>query len=54
MQAYNDLVKLARICLRQAREAKDPALGKELKRMASEYQQRAARLDSSALADIDE
>jgi hypothetical protein len=45
MQAYSDLVELARICLKYAREATVPSVRDELNRMAREYQQRAAKLD---------
>jgi hypothetical protein len=30
MQGYDDLVELARICLKQAREAKNPSVSAEL------------------------
>jgi hypothetical protein len=54
MRTNDDLVKLAGICLRQAREATDPALARELRSMAREYQQRAARPDTGQLPDIDQ
>jgi hypothetical protein len=40
--AYNDLMELARLCLRQASAARTPAAANELRRMAKEYQARAA------------
>ena len=52
MQAYRDLVELARICLKQARETAIPFVRDELNRMAREYQQRAAKLDSRELLEI--
>jgi hypothetical protein len=39
--AYNDLIELARLCLRQASAARTPAAANELRRMAREYQARA-------------
>jgi hypothetical protein len=46
MPTYDDLVELAEICLRQARAAKSRAVAAELRRMAKEYQKRAAELNS--------
>ena len=45
-------VELARICLKQAREATIPSVRDELNRMARQYQQRAAKLDGRELVDI--
>jgi hypothetical protein len=45
MPSYDDLVELARICLRQARQTANPAVADELRRMAADYQRRAAGLD---------
>jgi hypothetical protein len=45
MPSYDDLVELARICLRQARQTANPAVADELRRMAAEYERRAAGLD---------
>jgi hypothetical protein len=42
--AYNDLIELARLCLRQANAARTPAAANELRRMAEEYQARADAL----------
>jgi hypothetical protein len=39
--AYNDLIELSRLCLRQASAARTPAVANELRRMAQEYQARA-------------
>jgi hypothetical protein len=42
--SYNDLTELARLCLRQANTARTPAVANELRRMAEDYQARAAAL----------
>jgi hypothetical protein len=47
MESYDDLIELARICREQAREAKAKNVAAELRRMAKEYQKRAASLCSS-------
>jgi replication-associated recombination protein RarA len=52
MQTYEDLVELASICLRQARAAKSRAVAAELRRMAKEYQKRAAELVPGKLRDM--
>ena len=52
MQTYEDLVELASICLRQARSAKSRAVAAELRRMAKEYQKRAAELVPGKLRDM--
>jgi len=52
MQTYEDLVELASICLRQARAAKSRAVAAELRRMAKEYQKRAAELAPGKLRDM--
>jgi hypothetical protein len=52
--SYNDLIELARLCLRQASAARTPALASELRRMAKEYQARAAALTGGQLPDIGE
>ena len=49
MPTYDDLIELAEICLRQARAAKSRAVAAELRRMAKEYQKRAAELSSANL-----
>jgi len=54
MQTYHELVKLARIYLRQAREMTNPSVSTELIRMAKHYQRRAAELDGGKLPDIGE
>jgi hypothetical protein len=41
MQTYNDLVELARICLKQSREAKSAFVSAELAHVAKGYQVRA-------------
>lgn len=50
--AYDELVELARICLRQSRLAQTNGLAPELLRMAQEYQLKAAKLDSGKLPQI--
>jgi hypothetical protein len=54
MQTYDDLVKQARICLRQAKDMANPSVSTELTRMAKHYQLRAAELDGGKLPDIGE
>jgi hypothetical protein len=54
MQTYADLVELARICLKQAREANNPIVSAELKHLAKGYQLRAASMDNGKLPDIGE
>jgi hypothetical protein len=53
-QTYDDLVKLARTCARQAKEMTNPSVSAELMRMAKHYQLRAAELDGGKLPDIGE
>jgi hypothetical protein len=50
--AYDELVELARMCWRQARLAQTNGVAPELLRMAHEYQQKAAKLDSGKLPEI--
>jgi hypothetical protein len=40
--SFDELVELARICLRQAGEAKNPSVRAELRQLAKGYQVRAA------------
>jgi hypothetical protein len=54
MQIYHDLVELARICLKQAREAKTPSVSAELRHLAKGYQVRAALMDNGRLPNIGE
>jgi hypothetical protein len=54
MQTRDDLVELARVCLRQARESKNPAVVAELIHLAKGYQIRAASLNDGKLPDIGE
>lgn len=54
MDTYGDLVKLARICLEQAREAENASVSAELRHMAKGYQVRAATMDHGRLPDIGE
>jgi hypothetical protein len=48
------LVELARLCANQARATSSKDVAATLWRMAQEYQQKAARLDSGELPDIGE
>jgi hypothetical protein len=50
--AYNDLIELARLCLRQASAARTPAAANELRRMAKEYQARGDALMEGHLPNI--
>jgi hypothetical protein len=50
MESYDDLIELARICREQARAAKPKNVAAELRRMAKEYEKRAAGLRSSTSA----
>jgi hypothetical protein len=54
MQTYDDLVELARACLKQARESKSPLVVAELTLLAKGYQMRAATMDNGKLPDIGE
>jgi hypothetical protein len=54
MDTYGDLVELARICLKQAREAENASVSAELRHMAKGYQVRAATMDHGRLPDIGE
>ena len=54
MQTYDDLVELARICLKQSREAKNPFVSAELRHLAKGYQLRAAAMNNGKLPDIGE
>ena len=54
MDTYGDLVELARICLKQAREAENASVSAVLRRMAKGYQVRAATMDHGRLPDIGE
>ena len=49
---YAELVELARMCWRQSRLAHAQDVAHELRRMAHEYQQQAAKLDSGRLPDL--
>jgi len=52
MQTYDDLVELARICLKQAREAKNAFVSAELRHVAKGYQVRAATMDHGRFPNI--
>jgi nitrate reductase assembly molybdenum cofactor insertion protein NarJ len=52
MPTYTDLVELAKICARQARTTSNREVAQELRRLAKEYQKKAADLDGEELPDI--
>jgi hypothetical protein len=52
MQAYQDLVRLAQICLAQSRIAVVPEVAEELRSIAEEYQKRADEVHDRRLAAI--
>lgn len=54
MQTREDLVELARACLKQAGASKNPVVVAELTRLAKGYQMRAATMDNGQLPDIGE
>jgi hypothetical protein len=54
MQTYDNLVELARLCLEQARKAKNPLVSAEFMHLAKGYQIRAAAMDKGKLPDIGE
>jgi hypothetical protein len=48
---YDDLIELARLCLKQAAATSNPVGAAQLRRMADEYQARAAALRETPLPD---
>jgi len=54
MQTYDNLVELARLCLKQAHEAKNSFVSAEFKHLAKGYQMRAASMNNGKLPDIGE
>ncbi len=54
MQTREDLVELARACLKQARVSERPAVVAELTHLAKGYQMRAASMDKGKIPDIGE
>jgi hypothetical protein len=52
MPTHAELVELAKMCAFNARAANEERVALELWRMAREYQERAAKLDSGKLPDI--
>jgi hypothetical protein len=53
MPTYSDMVELAKICARQARAASNPEVAQELRRLARDYQKRAADLGGGVQPDIE-
>jgi hypothetical protein len=54
MLTYENLVELARLCLKQARKSKNPLVSAEFTHLARGYQIRAATMDKGKLPDIGE
>src|SRR5262249_26604125 len=54
MENYEDIVALARICLKQSRQNPNSEIGCELVRLAKEYQRKAADMDEGKIPDIGE
>ena len=52
MQTFDDMVDLAKLCAAQARLTTSRDVAHALWRMATDYQQRAAKLDDGRLPDI--
>jgi hypothetical protein len=52
MPIHKELIELARMCWRQVRFAQTQPVDRELRRMAIEYQHKAAELDGGRLPDI--
>jgi hypothetical protein len=52
MRSYDDLVELARICMRNALETSNPVVREELRLVAKGYQVRAAAMKGGKLPDI--
>jgi hypothetical protein len=49
--SFEDLLELARLCLKQAAATSNPVAAVQLRRMADEYQARAAASDGSRMPD---
>jgi hypothetical protein len=54
MQSYDDLIELARICVEQARAARNREVAAELRRMGREYHERAAKLNGGTAPPLDQ
>jgi hypothetical protein len=54
VQSYDNLVEMARLCLEQARRAKNPSVSAEFMHLAKGYQIRAASMDNGKIPDIGE
>jgi hypothetical protein len=52
MRTGRELIELAEICARQARNTVNKDVARELWQMATEYRKKAAELDISQLPDI--
>ncbi len=51
---YDEMVELARICSRQARLTQSDEVARLFQKMAREFQEAAAKLDSGKLPDLGE
>ena len=54
MPTYEDLAELARICWRHAHLTQSEEVARLLFKMAREFQEAAAKLDSGKLPDLDD
>jgi hypothetical protein len=54
VRSYDNLVEMARLCLEQARRAKNPSVSAEFMHLAKGYQMRAASMDNGKVPDIGE
>ena len=52
MQTFEDFAELARVCAAQARLTNSREVAHALWKMANDYQERAAQLDSGQLPDV--
>jgi hypothetical protein len=52
MRSYDELVEIARICMRNALQTANPVVSEELKMLARGYQVRAAAMKGGKLPDI--
>jgi hypothetical protein len=53
LKTYEEFAQFARLCWKQAKLANTNDVAQTLRRMAMQYQQAAARLDSGKLPDLE-
>jgi hypothetical protein len=53
MGIYDEYVELSRLCWRQATLAETPGVAEILRKMAREYQEKAAKLDGGKPPDLE-